>query len=335
MIWHNPLAFFLFIPLLCILVYLYFFSKKTKGTFFYSELNTLKKEFFSLRSSFIFLPKLLKFIALVFFIIALARPQTTEDMTSQSQKGVDIMIVMDISLSMLIKDMGQMNRLEASRKVVKNFIEGRAHDRIGLIVFSGESFTKVPLTFDHDLLQNHLAQVQTLPSIKDGTAIGVALANATARLKHSPPSSRIVIFLTDGDNNTGFIDPETALKLARKNTIKIYTIGIGSQSGTFPVKYKFQSASGKSFYRRVYITSKINEKLMQKISSQTGGEFFMAKNLTSLERIFKKIDELETYDIQINKWTQYTEHFANFLLIGLVSYFLSIFLSLTVFFRGI
>ena len=335
MTWHNPSAFFLLIPLLCVLIYWAFFSKKAKGAFFYSGLNLLAKKEFSFRASLDFLPKFIKLAALTFIVFALARPQTAEHITNQTQEGMDIMIVMDISLSMLVEDMGGMTRLQASKQVVKEFIAGRPNDRMGLIVFSGESFTKVPLTFDHELLESNLAQVKTLSSIKDGTAIGLALANATVRLKHSPPDSRIIVFLTDGENNTGFIDPETALQLVRKNKIKVYTIGLGSESGTFPIKYEAHDAMGRSSYRKVYVNSRINKELMNKISSQTGGAFFMAKNLTSLKRIFKRIDELETYEIQIDRWTQYKEHFAGFLFTGSLLYFLSVLLSLTVFFRGI
>lgn len=335
MIWHNPELFFLFIPLSAVAVYLLLFLKNKKGSFFYSQLGLLLKTGFSLRASLVFLPKLLKWTALIFIIMALARPQSAEHITNQTQEGVDIMLVMDISLSMLVEDMGQITRLEASKQVVHDFIEGRPFDRIGLIVFSGESFTKTPLTFDHDLLKNTLSRVKPLSSIKDGTAIGVALANATARLQHSPPESRIMIFLTDGENNTGFIDPETALQIVQKNNIKVYTIGLGSKSGTFPIKYEVQDAMGRSFYQKVLINSRINKALMNKISSQTGGEFFMAKNLPSLKRIFQKIDKLETYEIQINKWTQWTEHFQQFLLMGLALYFSSVLLLLTVFFRGI
>ena len=256
-------------------------------------------------------------------------------MENHYQKGVDVMIVMDISLSMLAEDMGPgINRLDASKEVVHKFIEGRPKDRIGLISFSGESFTRVPLTFDHKLLKLDLAKVKTLPLIKDGTAIGVALANAVLRLKHSPTDSRIIILLTDGENNTGFIDPETALQIVRKHNIKVYTIGLGSLKNA-PIKYPDLNPMGRIIYRRTYVRTRINKKLMQKISSQTGGEFFMATNLPSLERIFKKIDELEAYDIQINKWTKYEEHFQDFLSIGAVLYFLSMLLSLTVFFRGI
>ena len=335
MTWHNPEAFLLLIPLFGVLIYWFIFAKKINGSFFYSGLSLLPKKEFSFRASLVFLPKLLKLLALFIIVFALARPQTAEQITNQTQEGVDIMIVMDISLSMLVEDMGQMTRLESSKQVVRDFIEGRPNDRMGLIVFSGESFTKVPLTFDHSLLQNSLIQVKPLSSIKDGTAIGVALANATVRLQHSPLDSRIIIFLTDGENNTGFIDPETALQLVRKNKIKVYTIGLGRESGTFPIKHKVQDFMGRSMYRKMYVYSRINKELMKKISVQTDGEFFMAGNLTSLKRIFQKIDELETYKIQIDKWTRWKEHFVDFLLMGTILYLLSVFFSLTVFFRGI
>ncbi len=332
MTWHSPNSFFLLIPLL--LVFL-FFAKRPGGAFFYSSLNLFYKKNFSLRASLAFLPQLGKALALVLIVLALARPRSAHITADQTQEGIDIMIVMDISLSMLVEDMEGFTRLQAAKQVVGEFIDGRPYDRMGLIVFSGESFTKVPLTFDHQVLKKSLLQTQTLSKIKEGTAIGVALANATARLKSSPLSSRVIIFLTDGENNTGFIDPGTAIELSRKNKIKVYSIGMGSESGTFPVKYKFQTPDGRSVYRRVYIESHINKKLMNQIASQTGGEFFMAKNLNLLKRIFKKIDELETYEIQINKWTSYKEHFKNPLLAGLLFYFLSVGLSLTVFFRGI
>ncbi len=335
MTWHSPSAFFLLLPLLCVLIYWRFFSKRAKGALFYSGLSLIPKEGFYFRASLAFLPNFLKWAALAVIVLALARPQTAERLTRQSQEGLDIMIVLDISLSMLVEDMGNMTRLESAKQVVRNFIDGRPNDRMGLIVFSGESFTTVPLTLDHGLLKNSLSRVKTLSSIKDGTAIGVALANATARLRHSPEDSRIIIFLTDGENNTGFIDPETAGQLVRKNKIKAYTIGLGSQSGHFPIKYEAQDALGRSVYRKMYVSGHINKELMKKISSQTGGEFFMAKNLSSLKKIFAQIDALETYKIQTDKWTKWTERFENFLLPGAILYLLSVFLSLTVFFRGI
>ena len=273
---------------------------------------------------------------MIFLVIALARPQSSEKMSHQTQEGLDIMIAMDISLSMMVEDMGpSLTRLSASKQVVKRFIEERPFDRMGLIVFSGESFTVAPLTYDHELLRKNLLEVKSLSAIEGGTAIGVALANATARLQYSPKKSRILIFLTDGENNTGFIDPETALELVRQNEIKVYTIGLGRNSGHFFVRVEDRDSQGRKFYRKVRITSRINTELMKKISQQTGGEFFMANSLSSLQNIFNKIDELETYEFKINRWTQYEEHFEPFLFAGFIFYLLSVFLSFTVFFRGI
>ena len=336
MIWHNPEAFFLLPLLAAVFLYRSFFPKKrSKGALFYADL-TLFSGLSSLRSSLVFLPKLLQLGGLFCVVMALARPQTTEHFSHQSQEGVDIMLVMDISLSMLVADMGhRATRLKSAKNVVGEFVRGRPHDRIGLIVFSGESFTVTPLTFDHALLNRNLAQVSALSSIKDGTAIGVALANAAVRLKHSPENSRLIIFLTDGENNTGFVAPETALQIVKQNKIKVYTIGLGNRSGTFPIRYEERDAQGARIYKKAWISSRINKDLMRKISTETNGLFFMAENLVSLRKIFKTIDEMETYPIQLNQWTKREERFQNFLLPGLIMCFLSFLLSLTVFFKGV
>ena len=332
--WRSPLAFLLLVLLLVVLFYVFF--KKRKGSFFYSDLNLLSSSSISLRASLVFIPNILTSLALICFIIALARPQSSEKVSQQSQEGLDIMIAMDVSLSMMVEDMGpSITRLSASKQVVKQFIEGRADDRIGLIVFAGESFTKAPLTYDHDLLTKNLLEVKPYSSVEGGTAIGVALANSTARLQYSPKKSRVLIFLTDGENNTGFIDPETALELVKQNGIKVYTIGLGRRSGRFFVTMEDRDSQGRKFYRKVRIKSKINKELMEKISKQTGGEFFMANSLNSLQQVFSKIDELETYEIKIDQWTKYKEHFEPVLSLGFFLYLLSVFLSITVFFRGI
>ena len=332
--WHSPLAFLLFIPL--VVVGFYIFLKKEKGSFLFSDLNLFSSSSSSLRASLVFVPTFLIIVSLCFMIFALSRPQRTENISQQTQEGLDIMIAMDISLSMMIEDMGpSLTRLKASKQVVERFIGGRPHDRIGLIIFSGESFTVAPLTYDHDLLKKNLLDIRPFSSVEGGTAIGVALANATARLQYSPKKSRLLIFLTDGENNTGFIDPETALDLVKQNKIKVYTIGLGRKSGQFFVKMEDQDPQGRRFDRKVPIQSRINKELMKKISDQTGGEFFMANSLSSLQDIFNKIDQLETYEFKINKWTKYEELFEPILWIAFILYFLSVLLSFTVFFRGI
>lgn len=336
MTWSFSLAFFLFIPLVVFAIYVLLFKTKKKGTLRYSFLGLISKNHFSLRASLAFLPSLLKGIAFVFVILALARPQSVKERSEQNVKGIDIMIVMDISLSMLVEDMGsQITRLDASRKVVSDFIKGRTSDRIGLIVFSGESFTRIPLTLDYNLILKVLSQIKPIRSIKQGTAIGVALANASARLKHSPPESRVIVFLTDGENNAGFIDPDVALQIAQRNKIKVYTIGLGSVSGQAPITYEDIDSFGNTVLRRVYVDSRINKDLMKKMAQKTNGEFFMAKNLKNLEDIFFRIDQLEKQDVKVNKWMEYKEHFSEFLQIGVILYFLSLILSTTVFFRGV
>ena len=334
-LWQSPMAFSLLIVLLALSVFLLFFKGK-KGAFFYSDLSLFLKSGSSLRARMTFIPSVLKILSLICMVYALARPQTTVENSYQTQEGLDIMIVMDISLSMLVEDMGaNITRLSASKDVVKNFIEGRPQDRMGLIVFSGESFTKTPLTYDHDLLKKNLSEVKTLSYIKSGTAIGVALANSAVRLKSSPEKSRVIIFLTDGENNTGFIDPATALELIKKHKIKVYTVGLGRKNGPAFIKYPERDQSGAIFYRRIKIFSQINTELMSKISKETGGQFFMATSLKSLQSIFNQINQLETYDIKINSQFFYEEHFQSYLKTALFLYILSVLLSLTVFFKGI
>lgn len=335
-VWNSPWAFILLLPVF-LMVFFSFFKQK-KGSLFYSDLRVFLKYSPSLRVQLLFLPVILKALSLVFLIIALARPQIIESLSQQTQEGLDIMIVMDVSLSMLIEDMDDRNeitRLEASKKVVQKFIRGRSFDRMGLIAFSGESFTKAPLTYDHELLEKSLSELNIDSSMEPGTAIGVALANSLARLKSSPEKSRVIIFLTDGENNTGFIDPETALDLVKKNKIKVYTVGLGRRDGEFFIKYEDKDFQGRSVYRRARISSRINKELMQKISKETGGMFFMANSFQSLQNIFNQIDRLETYEIETNQFTFYEEHFEDFLWLGFILYCASVFLSLTVFFRGV
>ena len=335
-VWNSVWAFLFLIPLLFLIYFVLF--KKQKASLFYSDLSVFLKQASSLRVQLLFLPFSLKVISMVFLIIALARPQMIESLSRQTQDGLDIMLVMDISMSMLIEDMDSrepITRLGASKTMALQFIKERVFDRIGLIAFSGESFTKVPLTYDHELLEKSLSELDVDFAIEQGTAIGVALANSLARLKSSPEKSRVIIFLTDGENNTGFIDPESSLELVKKNKIKVYTIGIGQKNGNFFIKYKVRDSQGNPVYRTARIKSHINTDLLKKIAKETDGTFFMANNIQSLQKIFNQINQLETYKIKVNSLTLYEEHFEHFLWVGFVLYFLSVFLSLSVFFRGV
>ena len=327
-----------FIPLIGAAVFLWFSKEERRGGLFVSALSFFSKSPVSLRAFLAPLPVILKFCALSLIIVALARPQKINERSEQNIKGIDIMIVLDISLSMLVEDMGvQITRLKAAKAVVSDFIKGRISDRIGLIVFSGESYTRIPLTLDYDILLDNLSRVSVVSpgQLRQGTAIGVALANAAARLRHSPQESRVVVFLTDGDNNTGSIDPLTALKIVREEGVKVYTIGLGRKSGHAPVRHPIIDAFGRKRMQVIHVITRINEKLMKRMAQETGGKFFMARNLSGLQSIFSEIDNLEKQEITVNKWTEYHEKFSDYLLPGVFLYALALLLSLTVFFRGV
>jgi len=328
MVWDTPNAFFIFIPLLLSLVFLVFCGSKRKLSLQWSSL----KDWSALSNSFRVLlsrtPVILQYIAISLVIFALARPQTSNTSKVRSLNGIDIMVVLDISFSMMVEDMNPGNRLSAAKQVISRFIEGLHSDRVGLILFSGESYTKTPLTLDYILLQEELKKVETSADIQQGTAIGVALANAVSRLRHS--SSRVIILLTDGENNAGNISPGTAISLARQYNIKMYSIGIGTEkTGRIPVKER--DILGRE--RTIYITihSRINKELLSEISDKTNGKFYLAKSLKNLEEIFTEIGKIEKSPIAIPEHKNKKEHFQEYLKPALFLYLLSLVLSLTVF----
>ena len=234
---------------------------------------------------------------------------------------------------MLIEDMRPENRLEASKKTIRDFIEGRNSDRIGLLVFSGESYTRVPLTLDYPLLKESLAAVETSRNIKMGTAIGVALANAVGRLKDSTAKSRVVIFLTDGENNSGTIDPETALDIAKGYNVRIYTIGMG-KDGQAQLPVFIEDARGRKIKRYRPIHSKVNEELLSRLAQETGGQYFRATTTRGLESVFSEIDRMEKTKIEVNEYTKYAELFPPYLKWSMFLFFLSVLLGRTYLRRG-
>ena len=283
-----------------------------------------------------FLPLAFKLLGIVLIIIALARPRKLDETSYRATKGIDILLVLDISLSMLVQDMGnQITRLHAAKQVLRDFISGRVSDRLGLIVFSGESYTLTPLTLDYDYLLERLESISSTDTIKQGTAIGVALTSAAARMRHSSLDSRVLVFLTDGENTTGFIDPLTALDFLKKENIRVYTIGVGNIKGKAPIRIPVKDSFGRERHLLRYIETNINKELMKEMARQTRGEFFMAKNLLDMKSVFLEIDSLEKQDIPDEKWKQYKELFVYPLMGGLVAYIWGLVLSLTVFFRGI
>jgi Ca-activated chloride channel family protein len=304
MTWHNPEAFLLFIPLLALGVRAWLQRRKRAGLKFSSVQLVPKQK--TWRVLLAPVPLVLQYIAVVFLIIALARPQSSDEVTKRNVEGIDIVITLDISDSMLIEDMPPLNRLECAKETIKEFISGRVSDRIGLVLFMGESFTKIPLTLDYDMLLGELKEIQPSRTIKMGTAIGVALANSVARLKDSKAKSRIIIFLTDGENNSGTIDPETALDIAKGENLKIYTVGIGKDGETRLPVYTMDPFGRKiKSYQPFHST--VNEELLKKMADDTGGKYWRATSYSGLKDIFQEIDRLEKTTIEVNKFTRYTE----------------------------
>ncbi len=320
--WHSPWAFY-FLLLLAFVAVIYFLQRKSKKpSLIYSNIDGLKKTGKGVRVYLSYLPNFLKFIALLFVVLALARPQESDTKVKKNVEGIDIIVALDVSDSMLIEDMKPLNRLETSKETIKKFINGRVSDKIGLVVFSGESYTRVPLTLDYPLLQKSLAQVKTTRNIKMGTAIGVALANSVARIKDSTAKSRVVIFLTDGENNSGTIDPITALDIAKGYGVKIYSIGMGVD-GQAQLPYFINGPGGRKIKRYRPMHSKVNEELLTRMAKETGGKFYRATTTKALESVFADIDNLEKTKIETSSFTKYKEHFSKFLWIAFFIYLLA------------
>ena len=234
------------------------------------------------------------FTVIILIIIGLARPRIIQSLQEKSIEVIDIVLVIDISSSMLATDF-KPNRLEVVKKTAKNFIEKRDGDRLGILVFAGESFIQCPLTVDHDVLLSLMDEISVAQQSFDGTAIGMAIANATNRLRKSTAKSKVMILLSDGSNNAGELDPNTAADLANQFGIKIYTIGAGTNQDV-----SFIPGRG-------YIRNEIDEKTLQSIAKQTGGAYFRATNNQALEEIYSTIDELERTEVEIKVYTQYQE----------------------------
>lgn len=307
MIWHNPEAFFLVIPLLGLIVRQWLNGKKRAALRFSSRSVVPQQKTWRIYTSS--LPLGLQYMALLLLIVALARPQTKDELIKKNIEGIDIIITLDISDSMLIEDMPPINRLESAKETIKGFVKGRQSDRIGLVLFMGESFTKIPLTLDYGMITNELEGIQPSRTIKMGTAIGVALANSVARLKDSKAKSRIIVFLTDGENNSGTIDPVTALAIAKDEGIKLYTIGLGKDGETRLPIYGYDAFGRKTkSYQPFHST--VNEELLQRMATETGGKFWRATSYNGLKDVFDEIDQLERTTIEVNKFTRYHEHYA-------------------------
>jgi Ca-activated chloride channel family protein len=265
----------------------------------------------------------LQMLSLSALIVALARPQSSSNWSNTTTKGIDIVIALDISSSMLAMDFNP-NRIQAAKDVATQFISGRANDRIGLVVFSGESFTQCPLTTDRAALTNLLRGLES-GMIEDGTAIGNGLATAVARLKDSNAISKVVILLTDGENNRGEIAPVTAAELAKTFGIRVYTVGVGT-IGMAP--YPFQTPFGTQV-RDVEV--RIDEETLQKIAVTTDGKYFRATNNNKLAEIYQEIDKLEKSKIDVKEFSKKQEEYLKYAVAGALFLLISIILKSTIF----
>lgn len=269
----------------------------------------------------------LRLLAVTLIITALARPQTVEVSTKiKTTRGIDIVMAIDVSTSMLAKDLSP-DRLEALKNVAADFIKRRPNDRIGLVLYAGESYTKTPITSDKDIVLTSLKNIKHDNNIENGTAIGLGLATAVNRLKDSKAKSKIIILLTDGVNNGGFISPLTASDIAAEYGIKTYTIGLGTNGMALsPVAY---SPNGGFQYKHVQV--EIDEKLLKEIADATGGTFFRATDNKKLEEIYEEINKLEKTEIEEFRYFNYEDKYRPLVIVAIILLLLEFILKITIF----
>lgn len=322
--------FLLLLLLIPYLLWYFLYSKKSEPTMKLSDTYAYRFAPKSWRIRLINLPMVLRCLTFVVVVIVLARPQTHTSWGNKSVEGIDIMLAMDVSTSMLAEDL-RPNRMEAAKDVAAEFIAGRPNDNIGLTIFAGEAFTQCPMTTDHASLLNLLHSVRTDIAarglINDGTAIGMGLANAVSRLKESKAKSKVVILLTDGSNNTGDLSPMTAAQIAKSLGIRVYTIGVGTNK---VARYPMPVAGGVQY---VNIPVEIDTKTLSDIAAATQGNFYRATNNQQLKQIYKDIDKLEKSKMDVKKFSKRYEAYQPFALVAILLLLLEILLRTTVFRR--
>ncbi len=299
--------------------------KKLEGEINYSSFSLLKGIKSSNKAMFRHSLFVLRIFAFAFLIAALARPQSRSSWKDTKTEGIDIVISLDVSLSMLAKDF-KPNRLEVAKEVIVEFVDARPNDRIGLVIFGGEVFTQCPLTNDHKVLKNMFSQIKA-GMLDQGTAIGLGLAGAVARIKESKAKSKVIIFISDGVNNVGEISPLTAGELAKTYGLRVYCIGVGSKGKALqPVAIYAQGE-----YEYDYVDVEIDEKVMTEISDITGGKYFRATNKESLKNIYQEIDKMEKTIISEKSFSNKAEHFLPFACAAAILLLLEFILRFTVF----
>lgn len=326
----NKEYFLLLLLLIPYLIWHLLYKKKSEPAMRMSDTFAYRYAPKSLRVRLMWLPTLLRMVTFVLVVIILARPQTNSSWGNRTVEGIDIMLAMDVSTSMLAEDL-KPNRIEAAKSVAAEFISDRPDDNIGLTIFAGEAFTQCPMTTDHasllNLLQNVRTDIAARGLINDGTAIGMGLANAVGRLKDSKTKSKVVILLTDGSNNTGDISPLTAAAIAKSLGIRVYTIAIGSNRlAPYP-----QRVGGTIQY--VNLRADVDVKTLQEIAFTANGHFYRATNTAELKKIYKDIDKLEKTKIDVKKFSKRYEAYQPFAVAAMLSMLLEMLLRLLVFRR--
>ena len=327
MIFANIEYLFLLLLLIPYIVWYFMRRKKTEPTM---QVSTTRMYMNAPRSWKLYLlhaPFLLRIAAFVMIVLVLARPQTTDNWQNTEIEGIDIMLSVDVSTSMLAEDL-KPNRLEAAKKVASEFINGRPNDNIGLTIFAGEAFTQCPLTIDHAVLLNLFNSIKgdiaQRGLIEDGTAIGMGLANSISRLKDSKAKSKVIILLTDGSNNRGDISPLTAAEIAKQFGIRVYTIGVGT-NGTAP--YPMPTYAGIQY---VNVPVEIDEQTLIQIAGTTNGNYFRATSNSKLEEVYREIDKLEKTKLNVKEFSKREEAYLPFALVAFLCILLELVLRNTV-----
>ena len=319
---------YLYLLLLIPLLAYWYWTKRGRGSskIRFSDIGIVKKVGKTTKQHLRHSVFLLRLLFLSMVILALARPQSGSKMQETSTEGVDIILALDVSSSMLAEDFKPKNRLEAAKKVAQEFIAGRQNDRLGMVIFAGESFTQCPLTLDYGVLLNLLESTKVADDDWDGTAIGMGIVNAVNRLRDSKAKSKVIILLTDGVNNKGQVDPITSARIAESYDIKIYTIGAGSKgTALYPID---DPLLGKRYISRPV---EIDENVLREIAKITGGQYFRATNTEKLAEIYQEIGEMEKTKIEVQEFTRYDEYFVYFLTFGLLFFAIEIITTNTVF----
>ena len=319
----DPGFLWLLLGLIPLILGYIFYQTKWQSAIRLSNIDSLSSAPGSWKYYLRHMPPVLRMFSIGLVIIALARPQSSENWTDKEIEGIDIVICTDISGSMRARDF-KPDRLEAAKDVAKTFIESRPNDRIGLVIFSGESFTQCPLTTDHKVVHNLLTEIRS-GLLEDGTAVGLGLATSVARLKDSDAKSKVVILLTDGVNNMGEVSPQTAGEIAREFGIRVYTVGVGTQ-GKAPMPV--QTGFGEQIQM---VDVEIDEETLTEIAQMTGGKYFRATNKENLASIYQEIDQLEKTRISVIEFSERTDEYLKFALAAGIFFLVEILLRYTIF----